>query len=461
MKHSSEQDARNGSISRRRFFQVGGAVIAGGTLSLSAGRAAAQAEGETKKIPSRISRFRTLGRTGFQASDISIGCGGVSDENVIRYAYDHGINYFDTAEGYGNGASETTIGNAMPHMDRKKIFITTKLPINPEEDTVETIRDRFGKCLERLKTDHVDALMMHSVDRVDHVKFAQFHAVANRLISDGKIRFRGISCHGPREEDQNSMAEVLVAAADDGRFDVMLLSYNFLNREEAEKVLAACKAKNIGTTAMKTMPGYIDLEHFNPDDPQEDFVDYINSVAERGISREEAIERINNWVDRQMADADRIKPFAEKHGITTNEELREKSILWVLKNPDMNTVTVSMNDFEALDRFIPLSGTELTRADTEYLKDWDLACGHRYCRHGCVGCMTDCPEKLAVSTIMRYSYYFAHQGREKHAMKKYARLGGRDASPCLACNAPCAGVCPHGVDIQGNMVRAHMMLKLA
>ena len=45
---------------------------------------------------------------------------------VVRYAYDKGVNYFDTAEGYGNGAAERAIGEAMQHMDRDKIFIASK-----------------------------------------------------------------------------------------------------------------------------------------------------------------------------------------------------------------------------------------------------------------------------------------------------------------------------------------------
>ncbi len=58
-----------------------------------------------------------------------------------------------------------------------------------------------------------------------------------------------------------------MAAVEDGRFDLMLLSYNFMNKDEAEKVLKACKAANIGTTAMKTAPGAVDLPPFDPENP--------------------------------------------------------------------------------------------------------------------------------------------------------------------------------------------------
>ena len=82
--------------------------------------------------------------------------------NVVRYAYDHGINLFDTAESYGNGDSETKIGEAMKHMERDKIFIVTKLDIDEDPDEQNLI-ERFNKSLERLQTPYVDALYAHGI----------------------------------------------------------------------------------------------------------------------------------------------------------------------------------------------------------------------------------------------------------------------------------------------------------
>ncbi|MFH1278820.1 MAG: aldo/keto reductase [Candidatus Eisenbacteria bacterium] len=429
----------------------------GSALPAGAGLARADEGGGAAKETPKTKRFRTLGRTGFEVGDISIGCGGVKEANVIRYAYDHGVNYFDTAEGYGNGGSETAIGEAMPHLDRKKIFITTKLPLN-EDETEQTIRERFAKCLERLKTPYVDALFIHGVSRLDEVTSEAFHGAAAKLKADGKVRHLGISSHGPRGDEGDSMEKVLVAAAEDGRFDLMLLSYNWLNKDEAERVLAACKAKNIGTTAMKTMPGYIELKPYDPDNPNEEYEEFIESQVEQGNTRESAIERIDRWVERESAKIADFRPYLDRYGIKTDDELRAKSVQWVLGNTDMHTVCVSMNDFDTIDEVVPLSGTELTRADSEFLRGWEYAYGGLYCRHGCTACLSNCPARVPVSTIMRYSYYFARQGREKHGMLKYARLGARNAAPCLGCAAPCGGACPHGVDIQSNLVRAHGLL---
>jgi aryl-alcohol dehydrogenase-like predicted oxidoreductase len=118
-------------------------------------------EAEQKKDDSpKIKEYRTLGRTGFKVSDISVGGG--YDESLLNALLDAGINYIDTAESYGNGQVETTIGKVLKNHDRKKIFVTTKqlvtahpgMPVKKEDVTKEAIIKRFQKSLERLQTDY-------------------------------------------------------------------------------------------------------------------------------------------------------------------------------------------------------------------------------------------------------------------------------------------------------------------
>ncbi len=472
----------NQEMSRRGFLRASGtmAVVAGGAM---AGCGASKAEDtvptkepaqtaqteesdtgrETAVAGPRIQRFRTLGRTGFDVSDISMGCGRISESNVVRYAYDRGINLFDVAESYGNGDSERKIGQAMPHMDREKIFIVTKLKVE-QTDTEQSITDRFGKCLERLNTNYADALYMHAVTEAGLIKHEGFHAAVARLKADGRLKHGGISSHGPHGQAEDSMEKVLLAAVEDGRFDVMLLVHNFMKTDEGERVLKACKEKNIGTTAMKTYAGRLEIEPFDPDNPAEEYAQLIEHLKERGMSREQAVERIQDRLKSKMEEMTEKKPaidaFVAEHGVKTQEDLDKQSVLFVLGNPDMHTVCVSMPDFDKLDQFIPLSGTELSARGRQLLRDYRLAFDNLYCRHGCKDCLSHCPHGVPVSTVMRYTYYFNHQGREKHAMKKYAALGTRNGALCLDCDAPCQRGCPHGVDVQASLYKAHAMLTL-
>jgi len=440
------------SVSRRRFLIAGGAAAAASGLP---GIARADEKQEKPKIKS----YRTLGRTGFEVSDISIGGAG-RESNIYRYAYDHGINYFDTAEEYGNGDNERKIGEALQHMDRKKVFITTKLLLK-DEDTQQTILDRFGKCQERLRTDYVDGLYIHSAPRISTLGNEGFHGAVARLKADGRLRFAGVSNHGSRAQDEESMDKVLVAAAEDGRFDLMLIAYNFMNREKGDRVLAACKKNNVGTTAMKTAPGRVKMEPLDAENPSERYARYIDSQVEAGEKREDVIKEIQDYIaenEKAFADA---KPFMEKHGITDREGLRTAGAQWVLSNPDMHTICIGFRDFDTIDRFLPLSGATMTRAQVLALDHYRVAASSLYCRHACTECSGACPQAVPVSTVMRYAYYFTEQAREKHAMSKYRGLGYGDALPCDSCSGRCAGACPFGVNVKANVMAAHGLLTLA
>ncbi len=448
----NRKTSSNNPVSRRQFLLAGGAAAAASGLP---GIARADEEQEKPHIKS----YKTLGRTGFEVSDISIGGAG-KEANVYRYAYDHGINYFDTAESYGNGDNERTIGEALQHMDRKKVFITTKLLLK-DEDTQQTILDRFGKCQERLRTDYVDALYIHSVPKVSTLDNEAFHGAVKLLKADGRLRFAGVSNHGPRTEDEESMDKVLVAAAEDGRFDLMLIAYSFMNRDKGDKVLAACKKNNVGTTAMKTAPGSVKMDPLDPDNPSERWAKYINRQVEAGEKREEVIKEIQDYIAESEKTFAEAKPFMEKHGVTDREDLRKAAVKWVLSNPDMQTTCIGFRDFDTIDRFLPLSGAKMTRAQVLSLDHFSVAASNLYCRHACTECSGTCPEAVPVSTVMRYAYYFTEQAREKHAMSKYRGLGYGDVLPCDSCSGPCAGACPYGVNIKANLLAAHSLLTLA
>ena len=167
---------------------------------------------------------------------------------------DAGVNYIDTAETYERGKSETSMGQAIKGRDRKSLFITTKLHIK-ENESKESILTRAKKCLQRLETEYIDCLMTHNPPLAELVTYEPFHQACEQLKKEKKLRFVGISSHGSRPgRQQDSMDKVLLAAAEDGRFSVMLLVYNFIQREMAEKVINVCQEKKIGITLMKTNP---------------------------------------------------------------------------------------------------------------------------------------------------------------------------------------------------------------
>jgi predicted aldo/keto reductase-like oxidoreductase len=421
--------SRGCSISRRSFVSLGGATLAGGIAasaapaSASASRSRGSYGGIDRQNP-RIQTYRTLGRTGWRVSDIGFGTGQLRESTLVRAAFDKGINYFDTAESYGNGAAERAIGEAIPHLGRENIFIATKAVFRGGE-TEEEVTNRIRQSLERLQTDYIDAYSMHHTPTVEFLNHPGYHAAIDRLKAEGRVRYTGVSYHGPSRTGQGNMTEVLTAAAEDGRFDMMLFVYNYMNREGGEHVLAACKTNNVGATIMKSAPGVLHFDKFDPDN---------------------------------MSDVER--EFAARFGLRTNDQLRLGSIQWVRQNPDAHTVCISLNDFDNIDRVVAVSGTSLSEADEQILEELANASTSFYCRHGCMACAGSCPQDVPVSRIMRYSYYFEGQGREKHAMSRYAALQSANGSACVDCTAPCTGACPHGFQIKPRMLAAQSMLTL-
>ncbi|MBT8398755.1 MAG: aldo/keto reductase [Gemmatimonadetes bacterium] len=456
--------AGKGEISRRNFVKTGGAAVAGGAVlggaaGPVAGSTVARHEGASlfpfvPRQEAKIQAYRALGRTGFQVSDVGMGSVPLRETSVVRYAYDKGVNYFDTAESYGNGAAERAIGEALQHMDRDKVFIATKGRVG-DGDNAEAVIRKVRQCLDRLNTDYVDSFSMHAVPSVEALGHPGYHAAMDQLKAEGRVRFTGVSNHGP------GMGEILSAAAEDGRFDMMLLVYNFMNHEESDQIIAACKANNVGTTAMKTSPGSLEYEPVDPENLSESQEQYIARQTSRGRTRERALERLRDQAARLKDTYDKTRPFADMYGIQTQDQLRLGSIHWVLQNPDMHTACVSFTEFDLVDKVVPLSGTRLTRPEEEMLHQIGLALDNQYCRHGCSECSEACPFQVPVSTVMRYAYYYQGQGREKYAMSKYATLGRKSASQCLECRGQCEGACPHGLDIPTTMHQVHTLLTLA
>ena len=171
----------------------------------------------------KIKEYRTLGRTGFQCSDIGFGTSGVTDPALIGAILDTGVNYVDCAEGYLRGRVEKAIGDAMVNRDRKKVFLTTKLGLG-KNVTKQKLIERANKCLGRLQSDYIDCLMIHMPSTVAALNNEAYHDAIKDLKAEGKVRFSGLSNHGSQWGDvPETMETVHLAAAEDGRFDVALL----------------------------------------------------------------------------------------------------------------------------------------------------------------------------------------------------------------------------------------------
>jgi len=431
-------------LNRRQFIRNSALGVIG-TGFLSQGKWLSAGVNAEEDAP-KIKEYRTLGRTGFQVSDIS--SGGPMEPGILSALLDAGVNYIDTAESYGNGQSEKITGDVLKGRDRKKVFITTKMGIG-RKSSKEQILQRARKSLERLQMDYVDCLMIHSPDNVEIVKNQGFHDAIQELKTEGRVKYAGISNHGSQWKDNVDPTEQVVgSAAEDGLFDVMLLVYNFVQKESGETLVNICKDKNIGLTLMKTNPvgGYTSTK------------DEIEALEKKGEKVPPVYSAI---LPRLKEKADKAEAFVKKYNLQNSGEIRNAAIRFVLNNPGVHCACISFQNFDDVKNYVKLSGSRFTAEDQVLLAAYREGLGAFYCRHDCGKCEIQCPHQVPVNQIMRYNHYFQAQGREKYAMLKYAALSRTKPDVCRDCPGHCELSCPYGVPIQGLLLLAHNRLILA
>ena len=195
----------------------------------------------------------TLGRTNLQVTIAGLGCGGFSrlgigkfgidhSANIVRTAYDNGVNFFDTATVYG---TQKAVGKGLEGIKRDSYVLSTKFPYGGKtaEDMVTTLEE----SLKELQTDYIDIYHLHGVKPEDY-KWAidTFLPVMQKAKEQGKIRFPGITEVFGTDMSHN----MLGASIQDDLFDVIMVGYNLLNPSAAKRILPFAKEKNLGVLCM-------------------------------------------------------------------------------------------------------------------------------------------------------------------------------------------------------------------
>jgi uncharacterized protein len=401
-------------VNRRKLLQRGALAAVGMAMHPR------PAPGQSRDAGPHVQRYGTLGRTGMRVSDISFGASmlGSGEGDLVRHAFDRGINYFDTAESYRGGESETTIGDAL-RGKRDRVYLTSKV-----ETTGTERRDTMMRALEgslrRLRTDYVDVYFNHAVNDVERLKNPEWLEFTAQAKKQGKIRFVGMSGHAGR------LIECLDHALDTNGVDVILAAYNFgqdpafyqkftgsfdfiARQPDLPRVLGKAKAKGVGVVAMKTLTG----------------------------------ARLND-----------MRPF-ERGGAT----FAQAAFRWVLSNRNVDTLIVSMKGQPLIDEYLGASGSQTaTSEDWLLLRRYAVMNGTSHCRHGCGDCLGACPHGVAIDEVLRTRMYAVDYGDRTLARDEYARLAG-GAAPCLTCSGqPCHSACPHGLPVDRLVVATHRML---
>ncbi len=198
----------------------------------------------------------TLGRTGLTVSRMGVGAGGPSQigrktglsknesADLLRHAFDQGVNFVDTAEGYG---TEPIVGQALQDRDRSSIIVSTKKSTRRQEITAQNLQASLDHSLQNLGTDYIDLYNLHGVVPQDYPRLVtDIYPILQKAQDQGKIRFVGLS----EMFNEDLGHTMLQMALTDDLWDVLMVGFNLLNQTAREKVFAQAMEQNVGIQIM-------------------------------------------------------------------------------------------------------------------------------------------------------------------------------------------------------------------
>jgi len=284
---------------------------------------------------------RTLGRTRLSVGEIGFGAwaiggnafgnsyGSTDDAEstrAIRRAFELGCDFFDTADVYGHGHSESLLGAAL-HDVRDQVFIATKVGGNFYDGDVHMdftpayLRFAVERSLERLRTDHIDLLQLHNPS-INLISTKGTYEPLEEMKREGLIRFYGVSVHPPEEG---------VAAVQATMPDTVQIVYNLARREAEDTFLPTAQAAHVGVIAREPLANGFLAGRYDAD-----------SKWERGDIRS---RMPRPYVAQLSALGQRVREMAEKSGMTASQ----LAVKFVLDRQEIACAIVGMKTVQQVE----------------------------------------------------------------------------------------------------------------
>ncbi len=359
---------------------------------------------QKKKAEKQKFVYRTLGKTGLKLPVVSMGVMNADNPHLVKKALEVGIKHLDTAHVYQRGNNEKMIGEVLKETGmRKEVILGTKMRFAQDRGKGEFRLDDDGRgpgaseenlmnqldiSLERLQTDYVDILHIHSCSTPEMVKTEPLLNALVKAKKMGKARFAGVSTH-------SNEPSVIRAVADTDVYDVVLTAINFTqdHRNEIKNAIKYAADKGVGIIAMKTQGG----------------------------------SRLQN-----------------DGSIEVNHRAALK---WVLNDENVCTAIPGMTTFDQLDLDMAVMN-DLSLSDQEK-RDLQLSSmlpGKLYCQQ-CRQCISTCSNAVEVPDLMRaYMYYKGYENftQARETLAELTNDQGLEA--CRDCST-CTAQCVRGIQI--------------
>lgn len=308
-----------------------------------------------------------LGNSDLMVSKVCLGCMGFGDakngmhswtlpeeesRNIIKYALDKGINFFDTAMGYQGGTSEEFLGRAIhDYAKREDVVIATKfIPRTQEEieqgiSAQQHIENCLNASLQRLNMDYVDLYILHMWDY--HTSIEDILDGLHKMIKQGKVRYIGISnCYAY----QIAMANEIAKAKGYEQFISVQGHYNLIFREEEREMKKYCDENHIAMTPYSALASGR-------------LAKLPNEQSQRLKEDSYAKGKYDATKDTDQAIINRVIELSNKRNVS----MTEISLSWLMSK--VTSPVVGATKIHHIDGAIKAIDLKLTEEEKEYLEE--------------------------------------------------------------------------------------------
>jgi aryl-alcohol dehydrogenase-like predicted oxidoreductase len=282
-------------------------------------------------------RYRALGRTGFQVSDVACGLWGMSgwsgsDDaeslHALQLAVDHGCNFFDTAWAYGEGKSDGFLGKILAANRDKRLYAASKIPpknrkwpARPSYDynevfSADHVFAYADKIRQALGVDTIDLLQFHVWEDA-WTDRPEFRDTVEKLKRDGIVRAFGLSLN--RWQPANGIRAIRT-----GLVDAVQVIYNIFDQNPEDELFPVCEELNIGVIAR------VPLDEGSLGGKMTRETTFAEGDWRRGYFNAENLRQTLDRVDRVQAD------------LPDGMALPDAAIRFILSHPAVSTLIAGM-----------------------------------------------------------------------------------------------------------------------
>lgn len=303
-------------------------------------------------------KYRQLGSSDLRVSEISLGSwltysGGVEREQAeacVQKAFEVGINFIDTANVYGRGASETFLGEVLQDKPRDSYILATKLffPMSETDSGLSRIQihKQLNDSLKRLKTDYVDLYQCHRYD--ENTPLEETMIALSEVVQEGKARYIGFS--------EWSAEQIRAAVEMTGmvKFVSSQPQYSMLWREPESEVFPLCAANGIGQIVWSPLRQGVLTGKYKASQP-------IPKDSRAASDKMNFFNDVNAFVDRLMPDeiltaVEKLKPIAESENLS----MAQLALAWILRDARVSSAIIGATKPEQVADNAAASGVRLS-----------------------------------------------------------------------------------------------------